>query len=207
MVRPSDRRVSLETKRCLTDGMCICNDNPSVLVTHLSPSVSFCVPTWRLCLFIFDRHWLEQTNESDGNACASICIGFRWRFPSQLPCRRCLWRRRQDLHCSHRACQAPHPDPGCQPQDHLRRGPPLHRHRRLLLPRRLRAGRRRLLAWQPDQHHPLLPHPGLQLRLQGLHQGPLPQGRQEHRVRQVLRHQHGLRRSCRCRFPLHRLPP
>ena len=87
------------------------------------------------------------------------------------------WRlrlHRQDRDRPHRARQAPHPDPGCQPQDHLRRGPPLHRHRRLLLPRRLRAGRRRLLAWQPDQHHPLLPHPGLQPCFQGLDQRSLP---------------------------------
>merc|ERR1711977_114204 len=64
----------------------------------------------------------------------------------------------QDLHSTHRACEAHHPDTGCQPPYHVWRDPPLHRHSQLLHPCRFRAGHPCLLAWQLCEHLALLPH-------------------------------------------------
>ena len=86
-------------------------------------------------------------------------------------------------------------------------GPPLHRHCQLLHARDGGAGLCVLLARQPGQRGALLPHPGLQLCLQGHHQGPVPQVLLQNRLLALLRRQPGVGRPRRRRLPPHRLPP
>merc|ERR1712166_383948 len=81
------------------------------------------------------------------------------RFPHRLHRRWSLRSRLQDPHRPHRAREACHPDPGCQPQDHQRRGRPLHRHWQLLHPYPIRARHQSLLAWKRNQHYPLFSPP------------------------------------------------
>merc|ERR1712159_114246 len=58
-------------------------------------------------------------------------------------------------------------------------------------------------AWQLCQHLALLPHPGLQLCLQGHHQGDVPQVQPKTRLLEVLRCEHGLWWSRWCWVPLY----